>query len=47
MIWDSDYKNGIFVSWYYCPLCGYDTRMLHYKWDTKTEPYKAESEVKE
>lgn len=47
MIWHSDYVNGIFVSWYTCPMCGHDTRDYHNyvqtTWSDHTEPL-AESE---
>jgi len=36
MIWNSDYVNGIFISWYSCPMCGYDTRNQQYIWSNKT-----------
>ena len=26
MIWNSSYSHGIYVTWYSCPICGYDTR---------------------
>lgn len=45
MIWNSDYVNGIFISWYTCLSCGYDTRNQQYTWSDRT--YKAESEDKE
>lgn len=39
MTWNSDYKYGIFVSWYSCPICGYDTRNQNYAttWSSHTE----------
>ena len=46
MIWNSDYSHGIFVSWYTCPICGYDTRNYQYPTNDHIEPL-AESEVKE
>lgn len=24
MIWNCDYIHGVFVSWYSCPMCGYE-----------------------
>ena len=37
MIWHSDYVHGVFVSWYVCPRCGYDTRNIQYIWSDHTE----------
>lgn len=40
MTWNCDYKYGIFVSWYSCPMCGYDTRNCTYNkytWSDHTE----------
>ena len=37
MIWNCDYKYGIFVSWYTCPSCGYDTRNQQYIWSDRIE----------
>ena len=45
MNWFSDYSYGIFVSWYACPICGYDTRNYQITTSDHTEPL-AESEVK-
>lgn len=45
MLWNSDYINGIFVSWYTCPSCGYDTRNQQVTWSDRTyKADKAESE---
>lgn len=26
MLWNSDYVNGVFITWYFCPMCGYSTK---------------------
>ena len=47
MNWFGAYFNGVFVSWYVCPICGYDTRNeRHYLTSSHTEPLE-ESEDKE
>jgi len=38
MIWNCDYTHGIFVSWYSCPMCGYDTRNVQYVKGADNEP---------
>ena len=26
MLWNGDYVNGVFITWYSCPMCGYSTK---------------------
>ena len=49
MIWNSDYKYGIFVSWYSCPICGYDTRNQNYAttWSDNTDNKEQTDEISE
>ena len=40
MIWNCDYINGVFITWYSCPFCGHDTRNIQYSQTNRTEQYK-------